>query len=117
MFDTPDGNMLAVWNEFWWAAAAVAACQAVWQIVYLLQLIVAKALFLMYLPMCVHRALVALGIIKGGGDMLAVRRSIAYFLDNMQRQTQQKETVAAIGEDLFAIAVDAPFRRVRPYLG
>jgi len=41
---------------------------------------------------------------------LSVRRAIAFFLDNLQRQLEREETLGAIGEDLFAIALDSPFR-------
>lgn len=62
----------------------------------------------------VLNSLTALGIIApstaAGGDKLSVRRALAYFIDNIGRQAEQQETVAAIGEDLFAIAVDSPFR-------
>lgn len=37
-------------------------------------------------------------------------RSIAYFVSNLSEKTQRNETVSAIGEDLFAIALDNPFR-------
>ncbi|KAF8066232.1 ABC1K7 [Scenedesmus sp. PABB004] len=58
----------------------------------------------------VVRALVELGVITPTGDMLSVRRAIAYFIDNITRQTERQETIAAIGEDLFAVALDQPFR-------
>jgi hypothetical protein len=53
---------------------------------------------------------VALQVIKVSGDRLALRRSIAYFLDNIAQQTERRETINRIGEDLFAIALDQPFR-------
>jgi hypothetical protein len=53
---------------------------------------------------------VDLGVVRSGGDQLSVRRSIAYFLDNINKQAERKETISAIGEDLFAIALDQPFR-------
>eukprot|EP00898_Chlorokybus_atmophyticus_P003527 jgi/Chlat1/4175/Chrsp27S04234 len=55
-------------------------------------------------------ALVELGALVPTGDMTPVRRSIQFFLDNLTEQREQNETLAAIGEDLFAIAVDQPFR-------
>jgi hypothetical protein len=55
-------------------------------------------------------ALVALKVITATGDRLALRRSIAYFLDNITQQTERRETINRIGEDLFAIALDQPFR-------
>jgi len=58
----------------------------------------------------VIKALVDLGVIKPTGDSLTIKRAIGYFLDNLARQTERGETLAAIGEDLFAIATDQPFR-------
>lgn len=58
----------------------------------------------------VIRTLVELGIIKPTGDMLSVRRAISYFLENLARQTERQEAIGRIGEDLFAIALDQPFR-------
>lgn len=58
----------------------------------------------------VVRALVELGVIKPQGDMLSIRRAINYFIENIKRQTERQETIGAIGEDLFAIALDQPFR-------
>lgn len=55
-------------------------------------------------------ALTELGVIRATGDRLSVRRAIAFFLDNLQRQLEREETLGAIGEDLFAIALDSPFR-------
>ena len=51
-----------------------------------------------------------LGIIRATGDTLSLRRAITYFLANIARQTAEKETVSAIGEDLFTVAIDQPFR-------
>jgi predicted unusual protein kinase regulating ubiquinone biosynthesis (AarF/ABC1/UbiB family) len=59
----------------------------------------------------VLQSLIELGIVAPtGGDTLSIRRALAYFLDNIGRQAEQQETVAAIGEDLFALAIDSPFR-------
>eukprot|EP00850_Spirogloea_muscicola_P018201 SM000164S02263 [mRNA] locus=s164:175492:181328:- [translate_table: standard] len=56
-------------------------------------------------------ALVDLGALVPTGDVSSVRRSIQYFLDNLMNQTpEQAKTFAAIGEDLFSIAIDQPFR-------
>jgi len=55
-------------------------------------------------------ALVSLGVIKTTGDSLTIKRAINYFIENISRQTERQETIATIGEDLFAIAVDQPFR-------
>jgi hypothetical protein len=57
-----------------------------------------------------YRALTDLQVIRAGGDQLSLRRSIAFFIDNLARQTERQETIANIGEDLFAIALDQPFR-------
>lgn len=37
-------------------------------------------------------------------------RTFQFFLNNLERAADQKETVAAVGEDLFAIALDSPLR-------
>ncbi|KAK4751078.1 hypothetical protein SAY87_004560 [Trapa incisa] len=59
----------------------------------------------------VMKALIDLGALQPMGDLSAVRRSIQFFLDNLLTQTpDQQQTLAAIGEDLFAIAQDQPFR-------
>lgn len=51
-----------------------------------------------------------LKIIVSRGDDLSLRRAITYFLNNIAKQTQEQETIAAIGEDIFAVALDQPFR-------
>lgn len=59
----------------------------------------------------VVQSLIDLGALQPTGDLSAVRRSIKFFLDNLLSQTpDQQQTLAAIGEDLFAIAQDQPFR-------
>ncbi|CAA6661518.1 unnamed protein product [Spirodela intermedia] len=59
----------------------------------------------------VMQSLIDLGALQPTGDMSAVRRSVQFFLDNLLNQTpNQEQTLAAIGEDLFAIATDQPFR-------
>jgi predicted unusual protein kinase regulating ubiquinone biosynthesis (AarF/ABC1/UbiB family) len=58
----------------------------------------------------VIQALIDLKIIVPTADMLSIRRSMQYFLKNFQQATQREETIGAIGEDLFAIALDQPFR-------
>ncbi|KAF3671151.1 hypothetical protein FXO37_08175 [Capsicum annuum] len=59
----------------------------------------------------VMQGLIDLGALQPTGDMSAVRRSIQFFLDNLLNQRpDQQQTLAAIGEDLFAIATDQPFR-------
>eukprot|EP00262_Sarcandra_glabra_P013388 TRINITY_DN3705_c0_g1_i2.p1 TRINITY_DN3705_c0_g1~~TRINITY_DN3705_c0_g1_i2.p1 ORF type:complete len:707 (+),score=111.66 TRINITY_DN3705_c0_g1_i2:289-2409(+) len=59
----------------------------------------------------VMQSLIDLEVLQPTGDMSAVRRSVQFFLDNLLSQTpDQQQTLAAIGEDLFAIATDQPFR-------
>lgn len=59
----------------------------------------------------VMKNLIDLGALQPTGDLSAVKRSVQYFLDNLLSQTpDQQQTLAAIGEDLFAIAQDQPFR-------
>ncbi|WOL13626.1 hypothetical protein Cni_G22397 [Canna indica] len=59
----------------------------------------------------VTSCLIELEALQPTGDLSAVRRSVKFFLDNILSQTpDQQQTVAVIGEDLFAIAIDQPFR-------
>ncbi|KAK4781969.1 hypothetical protein SAY86_016071 [Trapa natans] len=59
----------------------------------------------------VMKSLIDLGALRPTGDLSAVRRSVQFFLDNlMSQRPDQQQTFAAIGEDLFAIAQDQPFR-------
>lgn len=59
----------------------------------------------------VIKSLIDLEALQPTGDMSSVRRSVQFFLDNLLSQTpDQQQTLAAIGEDLFAIAQDQPFR-------
>ncbi|KAK6155326.1 hypothetical protein DH2020_009574 [Rehmannia glutinosa] len=59
----------------------------------------------------VMQGLIDLGALQPTGDMTAVRRSVQFFLDNLLNQRpDQQQTLSAIGEDLFAIATDQPFR-------
>ncbi|KAF5482628.1 hypothetical protein F2P56_003183 [Juglans regia] len=59
----------------------------------------------------VIQSLVDLEALQPTGDMSSVRRSVQFFLDNSLSQTpDQQQTLATIGEDLFAIAQDQPFR-------
>ncbi|XP_062152427.1 protein ACTIVITY OF BC1 COMPLEX KINASE 7, chloroplastic-like isoform X2 [Alnus glutinosa] len=59
----------------------------------------------------VMQRLIDLEALQPTGDMSSVRRSVQFFLDNLLSQTpDQQQTLAAIGEDLFAIAQDQPFR-------
>ncbi|GMI73317.1 salt-induced ABC1 kinase 1 [Hibiscus trionum] len=59
----------------------------------------------------VMQSLIDLGALQPTGDLSSVRRSVQFFLDNLLNQRPDQEaTLAAIGEDLFAIAQDQPFR-------
>jgi predicted unusual protein kinase regulating ubiquinone biosynthesis (AarF/ABC1/UbiB family) len=58
----------------------------------------------------VINALVELGALVPTGDMSPVRRSIQYMLDNFMDQPLEKQSVAAITDDLYEIAYDRPFR-------
>ncbi|XP_044493430.1 protein ACTIVITY OF BC1 COMPLEX KINASE 7, chloroplastic isoform X1 [Mangifera indica] len=59
----------------------------------------------------VIQSLIDLEALQPTGDMSSVRRSVQFFLDNSLSQTpDQQQTLAVIGEDLFAIAQDQPFR-------
>ncbi|WCJ37359.1 Protein kinase superfamily protein [Euphorbia peplus] len=55
--------------------------------------------------------LIDLGALQPTGDLSSVRRSVQFFLDNLlDQKPDQEQTFSAIGEDLFAIAQDQPFR-------
>ncbi|XP_028554960.1 protein ACTIVITY OF BC1 COMPLEX KINASE 7, chloroplastic [Dendrobium catenatum] len=59
----------------------------------------------------VMRNLIEVEALKPTGDLSSVKRSIQYFLDNLLSQSpDQQQTLAKIGEDLFAIATDQPLR-------
>ncbi|KAJ1415591.1 UbiB domain [Sesbania bispinosa] len=59
----------------------------------------------------VMQCLIVLGALQPTGDLTSVRRSVQFFLDNLLNQTpDQQQTFSTIGEDLFAIAQDQPFR-------
>uniref|UniRef100_A0A1J3F5K0 ABC1 atypical kinase-like domain-containing protein n=1 Tax=Noccaea caerulescens TaxID=107243 RepID=A0A1J3F5K0_NOCCA len=59
----------------------------------------------------VMQNLIDLEALQPTGDLSSVRRSVQFFLDNLLSQTpDQQQTLAAIGEDLFAISQDQPFR-------
>jgi predicted unusual protein kinase regulating ubiquinone biosynthesis (AarF/ABC1/UbiB family) len=55
-------------------------------------------------------SLVDLGALVEVEDMGPVRRSIQYILDNFMDQPFEEQSVTAIGDDLYAIAYDQPFR-------
>ncbi|XVE78297.1 hypothetical protein DITRI_Ditri13aG0133500 [Diplodiscus trichospermus] len=57
----------------------------------------------------VMKRLIDLGVLQPTGDLSSVRRSVQFFIDNMlDQRPDQETTLAAIGEDLFAIAHDQP---------
>lgn len=59
----------------------------------------------------VMQSLIDLGALQPTGDLSSVRRSVQFFLENLlDQRPDQDTTLAAIGEDLFAIAQDQPFR-------
>ncbi|GKV18251.1 hypothetical protein SLEP1_g28657 [Rubroshorea leprosula] len=59
----------------------------------------------------VIQCLIDLEVLQPKGDLSPVRRSVQFFLDNLLNQRPDQEaTIAAIGEDLFAIAQDQLFR-------
>ncbi|XP_020234378.1 protein ACTIVITY OF BC1 COMPLEX KINASE 7, chloroplastic [Cajanus cajan] len=59
----------------------------------------------------VMQCLIDLGALQPTGDLSSVRRSVQFFLNHLLSQTpDQEQTFSAIGEDLFAIAQDQPFR-------
>ncbi|GLT74566.1 hypothetical protein SLA2020_463540 [Shorea laevis] len=59
----------------------------------------------------VIKCLIDLEALQPTGDMSPVRRSVQFFLDNLLNQRpDEQSTFSAIGEDLFAIAQDQPFR-------
>ncbi|RDX66476.1 Protein ACTIVITY OF BC1 COMPLEX KINASE 7, chloroplastic, partial [Mucuna pruriens] len=59
----------------------------------------------------VMQSLIDLGALEPTGDLSPVRRSVQFFLDHLLSQApDQEQTLSAIGEDLFAIAQDQPFR-------
>ncbi|XWS31091.1 hypothetical protein CRYUN_Cryun23aG0047700 [Craigia yunnanensis] len=58
----------------------------------------------------VMQSLIDLGALQRTGDLSSVRRSVQFLLDNLlDQRPDQETTLAAIGEDLFAIAQDQPF--------
>ncbi|KAM7271837.1 hypothetical protein ACFE04_031051 [Oxalis oulophora] len=59
----------------------------------------------------VMNILVELDVLQPTGDMVSVRRSVKFYLDNLLGKIpDRQQTLTAIGEDLFAIALDQPFR-------
>lgn len=58
----------------------------------------------------VINSLVELGALEITGDSGPIRRSVQYMLDNFMGQSMEKQSVAAISDDLYDIAYDQPFR-------
>lgn len=54
--------------------------------------------------------LIDLEIIVPTGDRGSLKKALAFFLDNINKQVERNDAVAQIGEDLFTIALDQPFR-------
>ncbi|MEM9539026.1 MAG: AarF/ABC1/UbiB kinase family protein [Cyanobacteria bacterium P01_E01_bin.42] len=55
-------------------------------------------------------SLIELDALKPTGDLSPVRRSIQYMLDNFMDKPFEEQSIEAIGEDLYEIAYDQPFR-------
>jgi predicted unusual protein kinase regulating ubiquinone biosynthesis (AarF/ABC1/UbiB family) len=55
-------------------------------------------------------SLVEMGALVPTDDMGPVRRSVQYMLDNFMDKPFEEQSVTAISEDLYEIAVDQPFR-------
>ncbi len=58
----------------------------------------------------VVNSLIELGALEVSGDIGPIRRSVQYMLDNFMGQPMEKQSVAAISDDLYDIAYDQPFR-------
>ncbi|KAJ4730237.1 Protein kinase [Melia azedarach] len=59
----------------------------------------------------VIQSLIDLEALQPTGDMSSVRRFVQFYLDNLfNKKPDEKQTLAAIGEDLFTIARDQPFQ-------
>jgi predicted unusual protein kinase regulating ubiquinone biosynthesis (AarF/ABC1/UbiB family) len=55
-------------------------------------------------------SLVELGVLVPTGDVGPLRRSIQYLLDNVMDKSFESQSIAQIGDDLYEIAYDQPFR-------
>jgi predicted unusual protein kinase regulating ubiquinone biosynthesis (AarF/ABC1/UbiB family) len=55
-------------------------------------------------------SLIQLGALAPSEDLSPVRRSIQYMLDNFMDKPFEEQSMTAIGEDLYEIAYDQPFR-------
>jgi len=58
----------------------------------------------------VINSLIELGALEVTGDTGPLRRSVQYMLDNFMGKSMEKQSVAAISDDLYDIAYDQPFR-------
>jgi len=58
----------------------------------------------------VVNSLIELGALEVSGDTGPIRRSVQYMLDNFMGQPMEKQSVAAISDDLYDLAYDQPFR-------
>lgn len=58
----------------------------------------------------VIQSLIELGALEVTGDTGPIRRSVQYMLDNFMGQPMEKQSVAAISDDLYDITYDQPFR-------
>jgi predicted unusual protein kinase regulating ubiquinone biosynthesis (AarF/ABC1/UbiB family) len=58
----------------------------------------------------VVNSMIQLGALTPTGDMAPVRRSIQFMLDNFMDKSMEKQSIAAISDDLYEIATDQPFR-------
>jgi predicted unusual protein kinase regulating ubiquinone biosynthesis (AarF/ABC1/UbiB family) len=58
----------------------------------------------------VVKSLIELGALAPTEDLSPVRRSIQYMLDNFMDKPFEEQSMTAIGEDLYEIAYDQPFR-------
>lgn len=58
----------------------------------------------------VMEGLIRVGALLPPADPLPITRSIQFFLDNLGARPERDQTVAAIGDDLYSVAQDQPFR-------
>jgi predicted unusual protein kinase regulating ubiquinone biosynthesis (AarF/ABC1/UbiB family) len=58
----------------------------------------------------VLNSLIELGVLVPTGDIGPLRRSIQYLLDNVMEKSFESQSISQIGDDLYEIAYDQPFR-------
>ncbi len=63
----------------------------------------------------VVQALIKLGIVVPTSDLLPIRRSINYFLDNFERQTKEQETIGVRRRSSCALQTRHGFRHPGSY--